>query len=259
MAKIINGLISGTVGPLMYYAVNGVQMVKQKAVKVKQSKRTKVASKIFAKAAQISSDIRNSLSAQLPNEHNQTLVNALNGAVFRSINHQWKEADNKFDFNQKGFSLLDGFEFDAKANTSRLLRSPWKVTHGNGKITVSFDQVNVQRALVFPDRSMKCEIVVGLTLLRLRNGLKVALSENQTVTIKKTEPSVGPFKLSFEVPAACLCIVTMFLRYYRTGRDDWKLINSKKFNPGCIQKAVYTAGKCMEDERRKWTRCPVIK
>jgi hypothetical protein len=93
----------------------------------------------------------------------------------------------------------------------------------NGVIEVLFPEIlNVAKEVTFPANSFKCQILVSISLLRLRDGLVLRRSENESLEFNKSSKKLDAQLLKFTVPGGCLCIIKMSVQFCIAGRIDWQ-------------------------------------
>lgn len=215
------------------------------------------AATIFGNAGSLSKDVMTSLAYQLPGNYSMFRRNMLTGLLNKALIKQWDKEKNEFKFSTKGFKYLKDFEFDAGVSVSDLLNDIPGVTLKENTLTVSIDPINLEEDIIFYDNASRCEFVVGVSFFKITEEIKVELSENQIIVLDKHRKTVGPYQLDFEVPAKCLCVVTLFLHYVCASKAGWKPITRREFAPGCILEGVYTSEKVMDTKERKWVRSKV--
>lgn len=241
MAKVNHGLISGKVGSLVYYVVNGQQMVRGRAIHIKVSQKAAKQNKIFRTATKIGSGIRSSLSTHFPTGYNGPVNNSITSRLCAALKSQWNERTQSFDLIKNGFETLDDFQFEPKVIVEKFFNPIMAFSLDGTSLTVALDEIEILRDIVFAKGSLKCDVVIGLSTLQLTSEPKItSFADNRIISIKKTDVVIQPPTLIFNAPPASLCIITMFLRFYDGGKNTWNLINSRSFNPGKILKAVYT-------------------
>jgi len=121
-------------------------------------------------------------------------------------------------------------------------------------IVVFMPELVVPREFKFPKKSFKCEITAAVSLFRLREGLMVELAESQSIVVEKNQTTISSHEFKFEVPAGCLCLVSIFLNYSLAHKSGWLLLKDSDFSPGCICGAIITPGKYQGNDQRVWRK-----
>ncbi|CAM4425498.1 hypothetical protein SAMN06265348_12143 [Pedobacter westerhofensis] len=256
MAKLIGNLLSGSLGPYVFRIVNGKQIVSRKEAPGtrKQTLATKAASRLFGDAANLGTQVRKTLAAQYPDLFDRIASNKISGHLFKALSTCKYPQTGHFEFGEDSFALMERLEFNPGSPVSSMMAKIPHVGLMKNYLVVFLSELVIPREFKFPKKSIRCEIVVAVSLFRLREGLMVELAEHQSIVIEKDQVIVKPYEFKFEVPAGCLCLVTVFLNYSTVNKNGWLLIKDNDFSPGCICGAIVTPGKYQGNDQRIWKK-----
>jgi hypothetical protein len=256
MAKLIGNLLSGSLGPYVFRIVNGKQIVSRKeaAGTRKQSPATKAASKVFGDAAKLGTQLRKSLAAQYPDLFDRVSTNHISGHLFKALCSSKDPLSGRFEFEEDSFGVMEKLEFNLKSSVSTMMAKIPHVGLMKNHLIVFLSGLSIPREFKFPKKSIRCEISVALSLFRLKDGLMAELAESQSITVEKKDGIIRPYEFKFEVPAGCLCLVSIFLNYSTVNRNGWLLMKDSEFSPGCICGAIVTPGKYQGNDQRIWKK-----
>lgn len=247
MAKVIGGLLSGVVGDYVYKIVNGKQRVSARPVKKKKKKSDpKTPLNIFGMTAKLGAAVRASLSNQLINLEGNAICTRLTSPIMKSLKGSRDEESQLFFFEPDSFGALSHFEFNSVAKMYNFSGYNTDVSFEDKVIYVSLEGIK------FPTRAFRCEAEICVSLFRLRDGFYTAAPEKQTIEILKTTALGNIPQLRFDMPDGCLCIVSLFLKFYEPLGEKWIPMNGKKFNPGNICGVYVSPGTYKEKDKRSW-------
>lgn len=258
MARIRNGLISGRIGPIDYYVVNGVQFAKSHQPNVRRSENTIVAAKVFGVATALANEFRQSFAGVLLAYKKKRLTDRFTGALFSALNPLWREKSKTFVLKRNSFSALQGFEFDEKALVGNYIKVVPSIEFSRQVLRISLPKLEYNKNLLFPDPAMKCEVIVSVSLFRLKEGLRIPVAESQQVSVSQSTSSAATV-FKFDVPKGCLAVATLFLNFLKTNPAVWRTMTTEEFNPGNIIAAVYQTGSFEGGDDRHWRNGTILR
>src|SRR5688500_9481742 len=109
MVRQFLNLVSGQIGPVVFYIKNNKGYVRKAAWKVKQSKATKASAALFGKSRTIGRLLRGMITDTLPNLKNNDIKHRFDNPVF-----QWLRSGNP-DGRQENLPYINGHEFNEKS------------------------------------------------------------------------------------------------------------------------------------------------
>lgn len=242
MGKFDGKQIIGLVGNLVLKkGPKGSTIIQTRPHPGKQTAASKTTANIFAKASTLSKVIRLDLSVLINGFYDGAMVNRLTRQNREILEQCYNKDTKQYTFNEDSFSRLVGFEFNLK---SPLAKSLWAVPQLNlmgNQLTLSLPAMEINEHLKFPARSNVCEITVALAFYNLEAGVHKN-SVFQKLEINTEQSLVPAHDFTFEVPAGCLCVMGIRLKYAML-TDNVKVIrNTKDFNPAGLCGAVMTPG-----------------
>ena len=257
MAKSKGNMLSGAFGPYVFRIVNGKQIVCQREAPGtrKHAAASIRTSQGFGRGSLLGKQLRKTLDAQYNGLFSQASSNAIVGGLNTSLVDSRNSVKDVYRFHRDSFKILAGLEFNLRSKVRRLVTALPVAKLKKNVLSVIFSKLEVPDHFKFPFDSFTCEIVVALSLFRLRDGLMVDNAETQTMLVNKSAGIVGPRKFEFDVPPGCLCVVSIFLNYATAYKGGWKIFKDHKFSPGYICDAVVTPGKYQNSDDRIWRPC----
>jgi len=257
MAKLEGNMLSGSLGPYVFKIVNGKQVVckKQAPGTRKHTAASIRASKAFGKASILGKQFRKTLDAQYQGLFGQVSSNAIVSSLNTALIDSRNSESDAYKFRCGSFKILAGLEFNLRSKVNVKVSKLPEVKLKKNVLSVIFSKMEIPDTFKFPRKSITCEIVVALSLFRLRDGFMVDTAETQTMHVKKSEGIVEPQTFEFDVPPGCLCVVSVFLNYATAYKGGWKILKDRQFSPGYICDAVVTPGKYQNSDDRIWRPC----
>lgn len=244
MSRRKGDFIVGVLGRLVFRVVNGVQVISPRVPKgtMKQTEETKIAAKVFGMASSLSGKLRGTLKESLFGIVEPVAKNNLNGIIAQILKNCRDAETGLFEFKAESFSSLKNYEFHSSSGVGKLLGKAPTVKLRDGKMTCSLPIFDIPQHLKFPLKSFRCSINVSVSLFRLAEGLYESNAKTQTIVVNKDMPRTERHIFEFDVPAGCLCVLSLCLQYEKAERKGWKVINNKNFNPGRICAAMISSG-----------------
>ena len=238
---IINGkYLRGILGPLVFSVQDGQQKVSVKKTPgtIKQTAATKKAGRIFGLASKLGSLIRLVLQPLVKGFQDKTMHSRLAADLCLVLSSCRNPDTGMFNFAEYSFSTVEGFEFNRKSPLRKSLGITPAVNLDKKVLKVAFPEGDAPIGLRFPRQATHCEIKMGLLLLRLDKSLMQQWTEWRSIVVDRADNVLNGKQFSFKVPAGCLCIVSLFLRYYQYTQ----LLNNKQFSPAGICGARISPG-----------------
>lgn len=252
MAKAKGKFFKGSVGPVVFKELNDQQVVCSKPApgKMKQTEATKKAAGIFGMSSKLQNLVKEIFNRDLIDFHDKSfqprLIKELN-----PILHQSRNADNgEYHFEEDSFKNLMNFEFNINSQLKDRLPIKPRITHEDNKLAVRFPDWETAGRLKFKRGEEYGMLTVSVALFRLKDGLQIKVPLRQTIRLDKDiDDHLNGRQLLFDVPEDCLCVVSMFLKYY----NEYRLLNHKDMSPAAIIDAVVTKGTYQETDNYQWT------
>lgn len=256
MGKFNGKFLSGVIGNLKFSVRNGKQVVSQAVAPgtMKQTEETKKASTVFGKAASLNKLLRQSLVAQYKGLFFNATINSLTGRMSSILKDCKDPESGTYQFDLNSFLRLEQLEFNPKSKVSNLLPATPVATLKNDVLSLTLFEHPLPRDLKFPLKSFKCEITTALSLFRLKDRKMVFRAEAQSIVVEKGKKVSAPHTFLFNLPAGCLCVMTVFLNYWTIDESGWTIIKNRKFSPAVICGAYHTEGNYQAGDDRSWSR-----
>ncbi|QNK63637.1 hypothetical protein H7F33_03790 [Pedobacter sp. PAMC26386] len=250
MAILKGKFLSGILGNLIFKPVKGRLIVTSKVAsgQMKQTVGTKKASNTFCMSSRFSKNIRSVFEGMIAGREEGTCQSRLTGKLTASLGACRDSETRLFHFERNSFSNLSGFDFNADSPIEKNLSLMPLVRLKNNRIGVSYPKTVNEQKLRFPKHATACKLTATVGLIRLKDGKKVLNPDQQFIYLQKDELLTDQLNFSFKVPSGCLCIVVLFLSFYK--KDV--LLNSKIFNPAVICDALISPGVFQEDGQYTW-------
>jgi len=250
MAILNKNFLHGTIGPVVFKQLGNKQIMtsKVKPGKMKQTGNTKKAANTFGKASKLAAEIRNIFDAEIGIFRDRDMHSRFSAALNVQLAHARDPETGKFELSANTFAPLQGFEFNLYSTLQKHMIATPDMLLTPGKLTVLFPEKIAQRLVKFPARAIYCEIVGVVALIRLKDGLRVQVPEQQVIRLSKDNTLSRSVMLEFVVPDGCFCILSIFLQYY--GRNSF--LNNSKLNPGAICYAAISVGDYQEADPFFW-------
>jgi hypothetical protein len=246
--------IVGPVGPVNFRVVNGKNIVSAKMVKgtMKQTKGTKKLAGIFGIANRLSSEMMECLKKPLSGYQDNLMYKRLTGRLNHIFYHARDLSSDGYSFTDASFNVLADIDFNILSPLKVSLNTMPVVSLNNGVLRVKLNDLDNPNKIYYPVHSKSCEIVVSMSLFRLKEGLKTPEAEYQRLKLKRYQTSVSTHDFTFSVPEGCLCTVAISMYYYSITDNYLSILNNGKFSPGSICAAFYIPGEYADTDGRKW-------
>jgi hypothetical protein len=246
--------IVGPVGPLNFRVVNGKNIVSAKMVKgtMKQTKATIRVAGIFGIANRLSSEMMGCLKKPLSGFQDNMMYKRLTGRLNHIFYHARDHSSDGYSFTDASFNALADFDFNIHSPLKVSLNTRPVVSLRNGLLRVELTDLDNPNKIHYPRSSKNCEIVVSMSLFRLREGLKTPEAEYQRLKLKRDQTAISNHDFTFSVPEGCLCTVAINMYYYSVTDKYISVLNNRKFSPGSICAAFYVPGDYANTDGRKW-------
>jgi len=241
MANYNGKYFKGPVGPMIFKQGKKGQIITSRPSPgtVKQTEETKKASDTFGMASILSVEVKNSFERELMNFQDKTmyirLVKQVSEVMYRCRNPETR----RYHFDHDSFHGLAGFDFNINSPAVKWLGTMPHVNYTNGMLGLLFPDDQKSKKLKFVKGSSYCDMTVAVTVISLADGLRsrYPLLQEQRFD-KETNPELNGKRFDFKVPDGCLCVVSIFLKFY----NFKNLQNTKTFSPAFICDAIITDG-----------------
>lgn len=241
MGKFDGKHIRGLVGNLVQRKTKYGLVVQMAAVRVKQSKATKKAQKVFGQGSTLAAAIRNDLLQVIHQKNDSGMVNRFNTPVKDVLKQCVNEETGQYTFQENSFERLSGFEFNVKSLLINSLLVKPEVSLDGNTLKVSLPEIEVSKELKFPVNTNVCELVVTVAMIALHAGESREM-DPQSIEIIDNQGIVPAQDFEFEVSEGCLCVAGIGLRYFKVNDHVRAMFNSITFNPANICGAIITPG-----------------
>ena len=253
MARQDNKGLHGTVGPVCYRVVDGEQYVYGKTPKgkMKQTAATKKSAVVLGKASRLGQNIRSCFDYDIAGFEDGQMNKRLTGVLAKSLHLSLDEAKDHYTFDAYSFKGIADLEFNQNSPLKDYLRVKPEVIFNTGEVHIFFPEADIRNYLKFPKHGADCELTVAICLVNLKEPGILRRAQRQTIKADTDHQNLSGQEFNFTVPEDCLCIVSVFLKFYSLGGT---LMNSKKFSPAAIIDAVITPGTFAEQKNKLWTK-----
>lgn len=216
-------------------------IVQQAPVVVRQSEKTKVASKVFGQGSILAGVIRRAMEIITRECYDSGMCNRFNKPVRDILNKCFDKETETYHFQEDSFESLIGFEFNLQSLVSNSLYVKPVVSVNDSQLQVSLPEIQVKQQLKFPVGANLCEIGVVVCFVALEQGVKQD-ELFQSIEIGSDATVLPAHDFTFEVPEGCLCVVGLGLNYFHKQNDIKTVKTHKTFNPANICGAIITEG-----------------
>jgi hypothetical protein len=245
--------LKGLVGKLVLRKHGKKQIVQGRPIQVKQTQATKESAKLFGKASRLAKNIRDGLVTALNADTDGEMVNRFNTEVRAILQHCLNPETNKFEFKADSFSRLTDFEFNKHSPFKNYFWESVQTEISDHKMHIHIPTFEVASQLKFPDFNTICELNAQVVMLYLKGkGLSKRLPL-QTLEIISTQKISPAHEFSFEVPDGCLCVVGLYLKYYKMNKTSKMEYIKNGFYPSKICGAWISPGiPIVTEAMEKW-------
>lgn len=246
MAKFDGKYFRGLVGNLVQRKTKDGLVIQMAPVRVKQSKGTKKAQKVFGQSRTLAGTLRKQLLQVIRENYDPGMINRFNTPVEDVLKQCIDKQTGTYTFQENSFERLSGFEFNIKSLLINSLLVKPEMSLSGSTLTVRLPEIQIAEALKFPGQTNICTLQITLSVIALHAGKKL-LPQTRSVEIRSDQGSLPPQDFEFEVAAGgCLCTVGIGLVYYKQTDNIQTIHNSKEFNPANICGAIITPGAFVE-------------
>ena len=256
---IWNGkMLNGVLGLYVFREMNGKQVVSRRLAKgeMKQTEETKRVAAVFGMAGKLGNQLRGTVKNSIDKLYDPAMSRRLTMTLKEILIRCCDPKSEQYSFEEQSFSRLNGFDYNLTSPLNKNLIKDLAPTMANGILSIVLSASKPMDLLIFPEGSSACELTIGISLFRLKDGMKKFNAEIQVLTIRKYGADIDRQNFEFAVPDGCLCVVSVFLKYYTVLRDLATIINSKTFSPAGICTALITPGLYKNTDKRAWVRMP---
>lgn len=254
MARVYGDFLKGIVGPVSLKVLNGIQVVSQRMWPgtMNQTVNTKKTANTFGVASSLACNVREVFQNQINGFADSGMVNRLNSRMTGILNICRDPESRLYNFEEDSFNQLTGFDFNMNSPLFKALRIVPDINFNEGILSITAPPAKVPAKLKFIARSTNCEVIASVGWFRLEEGEKTYSTIDQSIVVKRELPNLDQLSFKFDIPNGCLCIVSIFLKYYlRVGKRE-VILNSKKYSPAGICAALLIPGKYEERDKQIW-------
>ena len=235
MARQSHNIVSGQIGPVVFYVVNGVGYARSAAQKVKQTKATKESAKLFGKAVTIAGFLRREITGGLPDLRK-------NEAQYRFDNAmaQWLRLGN-MNGKQEKLQDINGFEFNEKSPLHSRFKQPFDVDFSDkGRIHFTVPEFNIPSDVNAPAHSHELPWHVLVTSCDIRNKQGYGHAyDHVEMSFAHGNVAAQRISLDCEIYKGTLTVVAVALRYAATRKGKVVLVKEPAWLPTAIVGSYY--------------------
>ena len=235
MARQSNSLVSGQLGPVVYYVKDGAGFVRLRAKKVKQSKATKESATLFGKSRTIGRLLRGEIVAALPGLVNNEIKNRFDNAVF-----QWLRVEDLGGKREK-VEYLDGLEINQRTELHSRFRKKFDVDFNEkGKLQITMPGFQIPLDIAAPAGTTELQWHVLVTSCNLKNS-SIIFSAHKHLEIPFTKSMVPEQRhdFDFKLTKNTLTIVAVALRYLAPRKGKLVVVAEPTWLPTAVVGTYY--------------------
>lgn len=236
MALNKNDSLTGKMGPVVVYTLNGKQVVRARPRPHKKSKSSQQAAKQFGLASKISAQLRTQLYKTVHDIPQKNTRYRFDG-VIREWLQNGKPASNS---RISAFSSMQQFQFNEKSSLSERLRVQPSVDWVNaGKIMINLPAMVPMRDMAAPPNTASIQCIIEAARTLLKNQLIIKELPSAAINIKYSNKTINSqhIQIPFELKAGELIIAVMALRYIT---NNSRVLNDEKWMPAGVIGTFYT-------------------
>lgn len=238
MAITRNNSLSGMVGPVVVYMLNGKNIMRARPSRFKQTKATKAAAKQFGLASGISANLRRQIYRSLEGMTQQSMRYRFNKAILEWL-RSGRPATNS---GMPGFSSLEQFQFNEKISLRDRLRAQVSIDWSRaGKIILDIPAMVPNRDIAAPQNTASIQWIIEVARTSLKNQLSVeGIPPTAAFNIKYSGKTINSrrIEIPFVLKPGELTIVVVALRYIINNNPG--VLNDEKWMPTGIIGTYYT-------------------
>lgn len=230
-----NGTVSGQIGPVVYYVMNGKGYARGAAFKVKQTKATKQSSRLFGQSKKIGAVLRREITAGLPDLDNHKVMHRFDNALM-----QWLRLDDTKGYQEK-LPHIDRFEFNEKSPLHSRFRQSFGVDFKDqGNIHLTMPEFDIPFESGAPSRTEElhwhivaasCYIgkqsLYGSVYRKVEMPFVPGIVKPQTIT------------LDLKIHKGTLTVVAVALRYFGIWKGKYAIVNEPAWLPTAVVGCCY--------------------
>ena len=208
MAKMINGIISGSINNTTYYTVNGMDIIRSKPGpgKVKQSKATKKSASAFGKASSLIHPLLNELATELNFKMIMKNRGKIVSAAKNWLINEPEQTDASLHTFQPALELNDLVTLEKILNVQMEL-----IISKDNTLSVVVRSFNPFADVQAPQKTEIVELKVVLVTSHTNQGLAVVEKYPIGVEIPFLNAEVGEQILQFPIPPTAGSIILVGL------------------------------------------------
>jgi len=236
MAINKNNSLSGIVGPVVVYKLNGQDIMRARPRRFKQTKATRAAAKQFGLASTISAKLR------------QQIYKSLEGITQQSMRYRFNKAIQEWLRNGKpgrgsaiGFSPLEQFQFNEKTSLGEKLKAQVSIDWTRaGKVILNIPVMVPIRDIAAPPTTESIQWILEVSSISLDSPGSTR-NDRIDLDIKYTDKSLNAqtHERRFPLKPGELTIVVLALKYTVNKNGDKKILNDEKWLPAGVIGSYY--------------------
>lgn len=235
MPRQYRNLVSGQIGNVVFYVVNGVGYARAAAAKVKQTKATKKSAQLFGKSKRLGSILRGDITGVLPGLSNRQVMPKFDNAVL-----QWLRLEN-LDSRQEKLEYIHGFEFNPKSELSTRFKRPIEVDFNEkGKIHVNIPPFDVPSDIGAPVHTVMLQWHVIASSCKIKDYQYCGYAHDKLEMPFNPGPAAKQtITLNLEIQKGTVTVVVVALRYVASRRAKVAVLNEPAWLPTAVVGSYY--------------------
>ncbi len=253
MARFDGKKITGLIGNMVFKnsADKKSTIIQRKAIRVRQTKASKVTSGIFAKASSLGKLFRMDFHSLMSGFYDGGMVNRLTKLNRSILEDCYDKATKTYVFEAGSFQRLEGFEFNSNSLLINYFLKDAEVSMQGAELAIKIPAFETSKQLKFPGKANSCKmkLIVGVYNFEL---FRKPEYQYQEVNIELAQGTVPEQSFVFEAAEGCLCIAGIGLEYFYKYNEVKTSLNSKELSPAALFWAMITPGTFVLPAGYKW-------
>ena len=239
MAINKNNSLSGLIGPVVVYKLNGKDVIRIRPRKYKKSKASQNAAKQFGLASKMSAQLRRQLYRSLEGINQRSMRYRFDGVIQEWLRHG-KPGDS--DSGSLEFSFIEQFQFNEKTSLAEKLRVRVSITWSRpGKIILNIPAMIPIRDMAAPQNTELVHWIIEASRTSLVNppGQQGYAIANIDIKYNKNAVKAQTLEINFTLKKAELIVVVLALKYTTNRNGDRKILADDKWLPAAVIGSYY--------------------
>jgi hypothetical protein len=156
----------------------------------KQTMATKRSGKRLGMASSLGAQLRKTFEVNAGTIYDPTVNERRTAVPIKVLTECQDSKTSHFNFQQDSFKWLENFELNINALMQQITTVMPEVNMRNGAIEVVLAKIHVADQISFPGKSFSCQMIISMSLLRLRDGKVLARAESESLSITKADKTI---------------------------------------------------------------------